>query len=47
MNRIEGIIDSDNARKTLGFLKQIAHIKQYKVTKIESTIRYSISPLLK
>ena len=47
MNRNDGIIDSANARKTLGFLKQIIHIKQYKATKIESTIRYNINPLLK
>ena len=39
-NIIEGIIDNANALKTLFFLKQIIHIKQYNITKIIFIIRY-------
>ena len=43
-NNTDGIIDNANALNTPFFLKHIAHIRQYAKTRIESTIRYTVSP---
>lgn len=44
-NKIDGIIDSANALKMLSFLKQIIHIKQYKVTRTISPAMYIMNAL--